>query len=291
METNNSVRITDIEIHGMWGDTNVIWHNVRPDFNIVVGQNGFGKSTLLNILRNVLQKNEKELRSFKITAHIQTTAGVMDFDGKTVSQKPAFGGFPGQSSFQYVNTFDVPASRKSTLSQLGLTLDAVLYQRSDDVYSFSDYRLGMLKDLSTAVQKQQRINALFEMINGLFEGTGKKISIDDKQRIVFLKPNPRNKRNGGNDIIPIERLSAGEKQILVLLFTLFLMENKPAVLLLDEPEISLHIEWQDKLLNLFRNLNPNCQIILTTHSPNIFADGWSDNLVFISDLIRQDSSD
>lgn len=287
METNNSVRITDIEIHGMWGDTNVIWHNVRPDFNIVVGQNGFGKSTILNILRNVLQKNEKELRALKVTAHIRTTAGVMDFDGKTVTQKPAFGGFPGQSSFQYVNTFDVPASKKSTLSQLGLTLDAVLYQRSDDVYSFSDYRLGMLKDLSTAVQKQQRINALFEMIDGLFEGTGKKISIDDKQRIVFLKPNPGNKRNGGKDIIPIERLSAGEKQILVLLFTLFLMENKPTVLLLDEPEISLHIEWQDKLLGLFRQLNPNCQIILTTHSPNIFADGWSDNLVFISDIVHQ----
>ncbi len=285
MESNYNVRITDIVIHGMWGNTDVIWNNLRPDFNIVVGQNGFGKSTLLNILRNVLQKNEKELRSLKVTADIKTTAGSMEFDGKFVSQKPAFGGFPGSYSFQYVNTFDVPASKKSTLSQLGLTLDSVLYQRSDDVYSFSDYRLSMLRDLSTAVQKQERINRFFEMINSLFESTGKKISIDDKQRIVFLKPNPNNKRNGGQDIISVERLSAGEKQILVLLFTLFLMEDKPTVLLLDEPEISLHIEWQDKLLALFRQLNPNCQIILTTHSPNIFADGWSDNLVFISDIV------
>ena len=73
--------------------------------------------------------------------------------------------------------------------------------------------------------------------------------------------------------------------ILLLLFTLFLMEDKPNVLLLDEPEISLHIEWQDKLVSMMNELNPNCQIIMTTHSPNIFADGWEDKLVFISDLV------
>ena len=95
-------------------------------------------------------------------------------------------------------------------------------------------------------------------------------------RIIFKK---------NDTIIPLERLSAGEKQILLLLFTLFLMEDKPNVLLLDEPEISLHIEWQDKLVSMMNELNPNCQIIMTTHSPNIFADGWEDKLVFISDLV------
>ncbi len=74
--------------------------------------------------------------------------------------------------------------------------------------------------------------------------------------------------------------------MLLLLFTLFLMEDKPTVLLLDEPEISLHIEWQDRLISLMQDLNPNCQIIMTTHSPNIFADGWEDKLVFISDLVQ-----
>ena len=84
--------------------------------------------------------------------------------------------------------------------------------------------------------------------------------------------------------IQLDQLSSGEKQILLILTTVFLQEEKPAVLLMDEPEISLHITWQDRLIELIRKLNPNCQLILTTHSPNIFANGWEDKIVFIQDL-------
>ena len=53
---------------------------------------------------------------------------------------------------------------------------------------------------------------------------------------------------------------------------------------MDEPEISLHIGWQDKLIEKLRQLNPQCQLILTTHSPNIFVNGWEDKIIFIEDL-------
>lgn len=272
----NPVHITDIEIQTMWGDTSLVWHNVDPSTNIIVGQNGFGKTTTLNLIRSVLTRDDKFCKMLKAKVRIKTTIGEMYFDGKQMVHTPEWGGFQGPECFHYVNTFDVPASKKSSLSQLGQSLDQVLYQRSDAVYSFSDYRLSMLKDLSTAMQKQGRIDKFFEMINMLFESTGKTIDIDDKNRVIFRK---------GLQIIDMDRLSAGEKQMLLLLFTLFLMEDRPNVLLLDEPEISLHIEWQDRLVSLMHELNPNCQIIMTTHSPNIFADGWEDKLVFISDLI------
>lgn len=260
----------------MWGDTTLHWHNLDKNINIVVGQNGFGKTTMLNLIRAVLTKDDKFIKQLKAKVEVKTNVGKMYYDGKQVVHSPAFGGFESASCFHYVSTFDMPASKKSTLSQLGMSLDAVIYQRSPSVYSFSDYRLGMLKDLSTALAKQARINKFFEMINMLFSSTNKTIMIDDMNRIIFKKH---------DSIIPLERLSAGEKQILLLLFTLFLMEDKPNVLLLDEPEISLHIEWQDKLISMMNELNPNCQIIMTTHSPNIFADGWEDKLVFISDLV------
>lgn len=270
------VYITDIDIETMWGDTSIRWHSLDPQTNIVVGQNGFGKTTMLNLIRSVLTKDDKFCRMLKAKVKLTTTMGEMMFDGKQIIHTPAYGGFEGAECIHYVNTFDVPASKKSTLSQLGTSLDAVLYQRDDKIFSFSDYRLGMLKDLRSALAKQERIDKFFEMINMLFQSTHKTIDIDDKNRVIFRK---------GEMIIPLERLSAGEKQILLLLFTLFLMEDKPNVLLLDEPEISLHIEWQDRLIGLMHELNPNCQIIMTTHSPNIFADGWEDKLVFISDLV------
>lgn len=272
----SSVHITDIVIESMWGDTTLEWHDLDPGVNIVVGQNGFGKSTMLNLIRAVLMKDDKFVKQLKAKVSIKTTVGEMAFDGKQMVHSPAFGGYDGLTSFYYVNTFDVPASKKSSLSQLGLTLDQVLYQRNPEVFSFSDYRLGMLKDLRSALAKQERIDKFFELINSLFVNTGKTIEIDDKNRVIFRK---------GDMTIEMERLSAGEKQILLLLFTLFLMEDKPTVLLLDEPEISLHIEWQDRLISLMNDLNPNCQIIMTTHSPNIFADGWEDKLTFISDLV------
>lgn len=53
---------------------------------------------------------------------------------------------------------------------------------------------------------------------------------------------------------------------------------------MDEPEISLHIVWQDQLISTIRTLNPNCQLIITTHSPNIFANGWEDKIVFMEDI-------
>ena len=281
------VYIKDIVIDTMWGDTSLEWRGLDPHINIVVGQNGFGKTTMLNLIRAVLMKDDKFIRQLKAKVHINTlitnqetgenSEGEMYCDGKQVIHKPAFGGYDSQSCFYYVNTFDVPASKKSSLSQLGLTLDQVLYQRNPDVFSFSDYRLSMLKDLREAMHKQERIDKFFDLINSLFLMTGKTIDIDDKNRVIFRK---------GRQIIDMEKLSAGEKQILLLFFTLFLMEDRSTVLLLDEPEISLHIEWQDRLIQLMLDLNPNCQIIMTTHSPNIFADGWEDKLVFISDLVR-----
>lgn len=53
---------------------------------------------------------------------------------------------------------------------------------------------------------------------------------------------------------------------------------------MDEPELSLHISWQDKLLSTIRDLNPNCQLIIATHSPSIFANGWENNLKFMEDI-------
>lgn len=282
------VYIKDIVIDTMWGDTTIEWHDLDRNVNILVGQNGFGKTTMLNLIRAVLTKDDKFIRQLKAKVHIYTSiedpetgrevaTGSMYCDGKQVIHKPALGGYDTPHAFYYVSTFDVPASRKSTLSQLGLTLDQVLYQRNPEVFSFSDYRLGMLKDLRAAVKKQERIENFFDLINSLFLSTGKTIDIDDQNRVIFRK---------GEQVIEMDRLSAGEKQILLLLFTLFLMEDRPTVLLLDEPEISLHIEWQDRLIQLMHDLNPNCQIIMTTHSPNIFADGWEDKLVFISDLVQ-----
>ena len=53
---------------------------------------------------------------------------------------------------------------------------------------------------------------------------------------------------------------------------------------LAEPEASLHFEWQKHLIGLVRELNPNAQIVLTTHSPALIMDGWEDAVTEVGDI-------
>lgn len=64
-------------------------------------------------------------------------------------------------------------------------------------------------------------------------------------------------------------LSSGEKQIVILLTQALLWEDKPVVYVVDEPELSLHVTWQGKLLKSLQDLAGRIQIIVATHSPDI----------------------
>lgn len=75
---------------------------------------------------------------------------------------------------------------------------------------------------------------------------------------------------GDNQIrIDYSDLSSGEKQLLILLTETLLQKENNSIFIADEPELSLHIEWQRMIISSIRELNPNSQIILATHSPEI----------------------
>ena len=66
-----------------------------------------------------------------------------------------------------------------------------------------------------------------------------------------------------------EKLSSGEKQLLILLIEALLQKRQPHIFLADEPELSLHISWQRMIIPAVLELNPNAQVIVATHSPEI----------------------
>ena len=87
----------------------------------------------------------------------------------------------------------------------------------------------------------------------------------------------------GEQLLPY-KLSSGEKQMLVILLTVLVRNEEHCVLFMDEPEASLHIEWQQKLIGMIRDLNPNVQLILTTHSPAVIMEGWLDAVTEVEDI-------
>lgn len=116
-----------------------------------------------------------------------------------------------------------------------------------------------------------------DLIDDLFSETGKKI-IRTENEIRFTQI--------GETLFPYQ-LSSGEKQMLAILLTVLIEDNLPYVLFMDEPEVSLHVEWQKRLIDLILDLNPNVQIILTTHSPAVIMNGWIDNVTEVSDITDQ----
>jgi ABC-type glutathione transport system ATPase component len=113
-----------------------------------------------------------------------------------------------------------------------------------------------------------------DLADELFAETGKKI-IRSKNEIAFYQD--------GDELLPYT-LSSGEKQMLVILLTVLVQDKQPCVLLMDEPEVSLHIEWQQRVIEIIREMNPNAQVILTTHSPAMIMGGWMDAVTEVTDI-------
>lgn len=83
----------------------------------------------------------------------------------------------------------------------------------------------------------------------------------------------------------VNNLSSGEKQLLILLTQTLLQENAPYIFIADEPELSLHIEWQKYIIGAINELNPNAQVIVATHSPEI-AGQWAKNIIRMESITR-----
>lgn len=124
---------------------------------------------------------------------------------------------------------------------------------------------------------KSRIADFQTAVNGLFALTHKRIEIEGSKFSVINE----------NGTLPVAALSSGEMQILLILLRVFLLNGRESVVLIDEPENSLDIDWQFDLLNLLVRLNPNAQYFVTTHSPALFGEGWGDKVWYMEQITQK----
>lgn len=264
--------IKRIVIKGLWGRKDIAW-DLRKDVNILSGVNGIGKSSILNSsVRRLNENNEVEL-----------TNGIKDIVTFTFSPEDA-----DFIPFDVIRSFDRPLIDFGLLKKIGdqdvrTELDWQLYQLQR---RYLDYQVNIgnrIIELLTSGDPEKKMMAaeiskpktkFQDLIDELFAETGKKINRKSNE-ILFEQD---------GDILTPYKLSSGEKQMLVILLTVLVQDNAHCALFMDEPEISLHIEWQQRLITLIRSLNPNVQIILTTHSPALIMNGWVDAVTEVSDI-------
>ena len=262
--------IKRIEIKGLWGRKNISWE-LKPDVNILSGVNGGGKSTILNKSVNTLDILQ---------------GGSLSND--EVQQGVKFVFSPEDATYIHydvIRSFDRPLIHGDLMEKMAdknvkSELDWQLYQLQR---RYLDYQVNIGNRIIECLTSGRPDEATTislpktkfqDLIDDLFGETGKTI-IRKSNEILF--------EQDGDTLYPYQ-LSSGEKQLLVILLTVLVQDNQSGVLFMDEPEVSLHVEWQQRLINLIRELNPNVQIVLTTHSPAMIMDGWLDAVTEVSDI-------
>ena len=270
--------IKRIEIDSLWsGKKHIVW-NLNRQVNILSGSNGQGKSTILNkvvkglsaggefpshmlkgVKLDVSPEDAKWIR-YDVIRSLDTNIAQTLKEGESYVRQalPSLGAVGGGFSLLDFQLYHMQRKYLDYQVNIGNRIIAELQQGNTDAAQ----QLSMQK---------QRVQ---DIVDDLFSETGKKI-IRTENEICFTQI--------GETLQPYH-LSSGEKQMLLVLMTVLVEDCQPYVLFLDEPEVSLHIEWQKRLIDLILELNPNVQIILTTHSPAVVMNGWVDNVTEVSDI-------
>ena len=143
----------------------------------------------------------------------------------------------------------------------------LLRYNQDDSKALSVYLNDLDKKLSIFDGLVEKLD-LFTGILNERRFTFKTIRIDKEKGFYFKTTKSKE--------LELNQLSSGEQHEVVILYELIFKATQNTLVLIDEPEISLHITWQKEFLNdLLRIIKiQNIQVIIATHAPSIINDRW-----------------
>ena len=124
--------------------------------------------------------------------------------------------------------------------------------------------IQMIEDYEGEVLKvTRRTREFLASVNAFLADNGKRLFFSQEHTLDAILPN--------GQTIRASNLSSGETQLLILFtFLYFLFDSELQFpILVDEPELSLHVVWQNRYLKSITEANPNAQFIVATHSPEI----------------------
>lgn len=310
----HKIFLKQIKINSLFGKCNILW-NLRKDVNILGGKNGGGKTTVLNGIYELITKgcvSEKandDLYS-SIELSFSNNARLCWF-----KEKDAFNEFieksdsskiivdrhkhsiwvlendsdqPPKINVVFFHTFEQNLSegidmtskminKNYNLSYLDLHIRRELEKRNK---SYLKTMSQIVKETSEGQSTRSDSQRAIEDYTKLFEAIKEFIPYFDL--LEETDENPYIITKEGIHI-PLENLSSGEKQIMLLLLKVCNNINESNLLLADEPDLGMHIEWKEKLISALHHLNPSLQIIVTTHSPSLI-EGWYDSVKEMSEL-------
>jgi len=226
---------------------------------VLVGINGSGKTTILDFIEQKIKQNKFDLK------------GDIYFTLKDIGDV-----IKSQNIYLIANKYKINYQDIQK---------KIVYIKAKDNKT-SELKQNIVKYLKHLIFKQKiapddaykRFN---NFLNDVFKGMDLSISfsgLDENENIFF--------KNTFNQEVNIDSLSTGEKEILNKIFYFFINNTKDSVILIDEPELSLHPSWQSYILKIYKNLSieHNNQIIIATHSPQIITSTPSESLYLLEKI-------
>jgi len=111
---------------------------------------------------------------------------------------------------------------------------------------------------------QVEIETFTSVINDFLKDSGKNIHFNESTGVPYFST------ASSNHNLFLSELSSGETQIVILLSYFAFLAKKGIPIIIDEPELSLHVEWQKYFVEAVKKVMPSeCQTIMATHSPEI----------------------
>jgi predicted ATP-binding protein involved in virulence len=269
---------------------------------VLAGVNGCGKTTVLELIKNIYDGSLSDyLKKFKecsinievelsnlerdyhqnVIAHMRKNEGLIETSlndaqiiiSAHIQENSLFVGFfsDGISQLLYLPVDNI----KSTISK---RMNAKIINLSSSKKEMKTMAIKSVKDeifKNKDMTPRQSIEKGINEISGTLKGmnlTTKLVDLESEE-LIFESVN--------GERIKFEDLSNGEKTLYFRAIYLSKLVPKNSIIMIDEPEDSLHPTWQQKVLQLYQNIGENNQVIVATHSPHIIGSSKAEEVFLL----------
>ena len=248
------------------------------DVVVLAGINGMGKTTVLEVISDYFENIERNLKN-KNKIDIKFESGEKNLDNLVANRETKVIYVPATVEFSN-NLWNDDSFLELSKEKLSYTIGTYKFR------SIPDYiRSKIMNKVTEGIDKssQQIMEEVFSEINEIFQVLDENIDIKlvGMSKASSLEEILPIFKNSSGDTFDINSLSSGEKQLFLRTLAIKTMEPQNSIILIDEPELSLHPKWQQRIVDVYRKIGKNNQIIIATHSPHILGSVRKENIMLL----------
>jgi len=205
-------------------------------------------------------------------SYIKENKGLYHQLAKNFDNPPKIIYLPANNSFEEVKT------ESTTLLKDYQFINIVNSTVMNDIPSYIATRRNYLATIEEDLTMKEVTNKVVNEINGIFDILEidvrlKGFSKDEKTLPIF--------ENSAGEEFDINDLSSGEKQLFLRTLSIKMLEPNNSIILIDEPELSFYPKWQQRIIEVYKKIGKNNQIIVATHSPHILGSISNENIFIL----------